>query len=132
MNEAIILDTEDKDVIIGTTEIMADNVLATVQAHKLKLLLGDPGGYTANELKLLDSLSTTALAQKRIISDDLNSAADRDVAAALARNIGRNHNDPFANSSAVVNKEFIQPNIPDIEIVPDETSQELSTLEYVE
>jgi len=129
MTEPTILDCDDPNAAVDLEAVAANNVIATVQAHRLKLLLGD-GGYSKEELKLLEGLASTALSEKRIVSEDLNSAADREIAASLARNIGRVHGNPFLvnDGDKVV---FKPPVIPDIETVPEETSQTLSDLEYV-
>ena len=111
---------------ITDTDIENDNIVRTVQARRLKLLL-DPDLETDKlEISLMNSITTTALTSKRISVDDSNLAADREVSKALVDAIDNLAGNPF--HSTAIEGVLVRPALPDVEIILDETSRVMAEL----
>lgn len=80
------------------------------------------------KLSILDSMSFVALNVKKIKTDDLNSIADREIAVKLATSFKNIKEDPFlsVNNSNVIN------NLPEFNLVKDETSKPNNPLDFEE
>lgn len=111
------MNTEQEIPVIVTEH---ESVIAYVQKARLDMLASTELS-PKDKLAALNGLSTTALHSLRLKQDDKNSQADRDTAISMANALGKISINPFfLNTSAelAVN----QPIVPDIEILPDETS----------
>lgn len=119
-----------QEVIIDDSELSPDALIKTVQRHRLHLLRSHKNDIDPNELLLLNSIASTAVAVKRITTDDNNSAADRDISKALVESLARISVDPFlATGREDTTPIKYVPHLPVIDIVLDETSRGLTIIE---
>lgn len=122
--------TIPQEVIIDDSELTPDALIKTVQRHRLQLLRSGKGSLDQVEILLLNSIASTAVAVKRITTDDSNSAADREVSQALVESLGRIKHDPFISVSGHLHQHVNHaPQLSVIDIVPDETTRGLTILE---
>lgn len=118
-----------QEIVIDDNELTPDALIKTVQRHRLQLLRGDKGSLDQTEILLLNSIASTAVAVKRITTDDNNSAADREVSQALVESLGRIKNDPFVSVTGHTHYVNHAPQLPAIDMVPDEITRGLTILE---
>lgn len=110
---------------ISDEDVSNDNVIQTIQKRRMTLLLDPTLDTDKIELTLMNQLTVTALTDKRITTDDSNAAADREIAAALVTAVEGVTGNPFKGTGSVTP----EPELPEIDLVPEETSKELARLE---
>lgn len=118
-----------QEIVIDDSELTPDALIKRVQRHRLQLLLGGKGDLDPTEILLLNSIASTAVAVKRITTDDNNSAADREISQALVESLSHIKNDPFVSVSGYLHHPNHAPQLPAIDIVPDEITRGLTILE---
>jgi len=128
----ISLLTQHAAIDTAMQDLSADNLVNFAQQQKLMMLKDDIGDKL--KLSVLNSISGTAVAIKRIASDDNNSGADRAVAGALTDILKSIAGNPFMITSpeAALASRRPAPEVPAIELVADETSTTLANIELAE
>jgi len=119
-----------------TDEMLSDDeIIKFTRRMRMSMLLGStvlPTGVDEKlALETMRDLDRNALANKKIASDDNNSEKDRVTARAIAEYHMEVSTNPFLGKR----DKAVEPDaslLPPIDIVPDQTSTELSTMEYSE
>jgi len=118
------METNTKEVI----SLEPDKVIEFAQQTRIEMIT-DVSTEEQNKVTLLRDLSATALTIKRLSTDDRNAAADRDIAAAMVTAISNLSANPFL-SQKVIRRDLEMPELPPVELVPDETSTTLADLTF--
>jgi len=115
---------------LDTIDLSPDAVIEYAQRTRIELIQ-DKDISPKNKILALTGLTNTAVALKRIEADNNNATADRDTAVALANILKNVSDNPFVNvNSTNANIKIINPILPEIELVPDETSTDVHIIDY--
>lgn len=117
-------------VVEPVLDISADGILNTVQTKRLKMLLGLEE-IDKNKRYLMNELSETAVAIKKIESEEDIAVGNKEGMDAVAEAIRNLNGNPY-HRSQIINGEstVVDPEVPAIEIKPEEDSLELASLNY--
>lgn len=111
-------------------DISPDNILKAVQTKRMRMLLGMEV-IKKDERYLMNELAETAVACKKIESDENIAKDDNNVSLEIVKALGQLGGNPFHRSiigeGSVV---LAPPEVPAIELVPGENSKEHEELEY--
>lgn len=111
-------------------DISPDNILKTVQTKRMMMLLGKEK-IEKDERYLMNELAETAVACKKIESDENIAKDENEISVEIIKAIGALTGNPFHRSvigeaAAAV----IEPEVPKIDLVPGEISTDSEELEY--
>ena len=126
----LTVETQPTDVDRVLEDLSPDNVIKFAQQQRV-LMLQNSELDEKMQLMVLNSIAATAINVKRITVDDANSSADRAIAASLADALKGINSNPFL---VTINPSMPltipqAPTVPAVDLVPDETSTQLATLE---
>ena len=114
-------------------DLSSDNLINFAQKERL-LMLTEEEVEPKLKLSILNSIAGTAVAVKRITSDDANANNDREVASALNEVLKNIVGNPFLKQPSADNSvhQFPQPEVPAVELVFEETSTTLANIDLAE
>ena len=104
-----------------------DYIIEYTQRARLNLLENEKDPKF--KLTVLNSLSKTAIDSKKLVMDNDNAVADREIAKSIFKAIGNIKENPF-KSNFTINVSVAEPNIPTVIPLPDEDSTVHKELRY--
>ena len=117
-------------------DVAPDAVLELVQSQRLLLLLDSNADIDKSRLELMRDLSGTAMSSKRIVAETDIAASQQETARSFMQVINEGNIDPFKARVPVPKDitpiELNMDDMPDFDLLPNETSTENSNLDYDE
>lgn len=123
--------TETNEVQI---DVSPDAVIDVIQGKRLELLhgLGENEDDVKVAMRLMDSLSSTAIGTKRIAAEEHRAEGDKELSAAIFAGLNQLTENPFLGTSTGVHRVHPRkdPDLKPIELTTDETSTELASITF--